>query len=238
VIEELMPAVVERFESRFFGKHRAVVVDNADPKNLGRLKLQIPNVLGEEVVSGWATPCVSYGGAPAQGFFFIPEVGASVWVEFEAGNLEYPVWVGTFWGKPSGAAEMPKPNDPDGTEQSDVQSPPTRKIIKTLKGHTIQLEDADGDEMVLIVEIVDADKKNVITLNADGIKVTDGANGTDSNKQEIILDSNGIKLTDKTGNVIEMSTSAFTITSKVAFNIDASGQAITIKGSTIDLNKA
>ena len=230
MIEELIPGLVERFEARFFGKHRAVVVDNADPENLGRLKLQIANVLGEDVVLGWATPCVPYGGAPDQGFLFIPEVGASVWVEFEAGNLEFPIWVGVFWGKPGGAAEMPKPNDPDGVVQGDVQSPPTRKIIKTLKGHTIQLEDADGGEMVLIVE---GENEHVITLNADGIKVTDG-----KNNQEIVLDSSGIKLTDKTENVIEMSASAFNVTAKVPFTIDASGQAITIKGSTIDLNKA
>ncbi len=212
MIDDLLTGLVERVESRFYGKHRAVVVDNADPENLGRLKLQIPTVLHEDVVSGWAMPCVPYGGAPDQGFFMLPEVGASVWVEFEAGHLEYPIWVGTFWGKPGGDAEPPKPNDPDGAEQGSVQSPPTRKIIKTLKGHTIQLEDADGDEMILIVE---AKNKNVVCLNADGIK-----------------------LTDATGNVIEMSTSAFNITAKVALTIDASGQAITIKGSTIDLNKA
>jgi uncharacterized protein involved in type VI secretion and phage assembly len=207
-----MTATVEKFDARFYGKHRATVVDNADPENLGRLKLQIPHVLGEDVVSGWATPCVPYGGAPDQGFFFIPEVGASVWVEFEMGNLEFPIWVGTFWGKPGGDAEPPKPNDADGTEQSDVQSPPTRKIIKTLKGHTIQIEDADDEDLILIFE--------------------------KTNGNIIALDKNGIKLTDKTGNVIEMSTSAFKITAKKAFTIDATGQAITIKGKTIDLNKA
>src|SRR5205814_7880539 len=57
-----------------------------------------------EVVSGWALPCAPYGGAAEQGFFFIPEVDAGVWVEFEAGNLDFPVWVGTFWSKPGGSS--------------------------------------------------------------------------------------------------------------------------------------
>jgi uncharacterized protein involved in type VI secretion and phage assembly len=189
----------------------------------------VPGILNDEVLTGWALPCVPYGGAADQGFLFIPEVEAGVWVEFEAGNLDYPVWVGTYWGKPGGTSEVPKPNKPDGSEDSAVQNPPTRKIIKTLKGHTIQFEDAEGEDLVLILEKTNG---NLLVMNSDGIKVTDGAN-----QNEILLDNKGIKLTDKTGNIIEMSDSAFTITSKVAFDIKAKGQAITITGSTIDFKK-
>ena len=139
-------------------------------------------------------PCTPYGGDADQGFLFIPEVDAGVWVEFEEGDLEFPIWVGTFWSKPGGESELPKPNDPDGSEQGSVQDPPTRKIIKTVKGHTIQLEDADGEEMVMIFE---ATNGQVITMNQDGIEITDGANGN-----KIILDSNGIKAEDKNSNVI------------------------------------
>lgn len=227
--EDLLARLVEKVESRYYGKYRAFVADNADPEDRGRLRLKVPGVLNDEVLTGWALPCVPYGGAADQGFVFIPEVDAGVWVEFEAGNLDYPVWVGTYWGKPGGTSEVPKPNQPDGSEDSDVQHPPTRKIIKTLKGHTIQIEDADDEDLVLLLENTNG---NLIVMNKDGIKVTDGAN-----QQEILLDSNGIKLTDKTGNIIEMSDSAFTITSKVAFDIDASGQAVTITGSTVDFKK-
>jgi uncharacterized protein involved in type VI secretion and phage assembly len=227
--EDLLARLVEKVESRYYGKYRAFVVDNADPEDRGRLKLKVPDILHDEVVTGWAQPCVPYGGAADQGFLFIPEVDAGVWVEFEAGNLDYPIWVGTYWGKPGGASEVPKPNQPDGSEDSAVQNPPTRKIIKTLKGHTIQLEDADDDELIMLWE---ATNSNLVIMNSDGIKVVDGANG-----QEVVLDSKGIKLTDKTGNIIEMSDSAFTITSKVAFDIKAEGQAVTITGSTIDFKK-
>jgi len=216
---------VERLENLYFGKYRGIVVDNQDTEQLGRLRLLVPSLFGgtfadgqasdDDLVTDWAWPCVMAGGIENQGSLFIPEAGARVWVEFEEGNLDCPLWVGTVWAKPGGKSELPKPNDADGAEQSAVQDPPTRKIIKTKKGHTIQFEDKDGEELITIVHNVDASNRNVITL-----------------------DASGITLTDFTKNKIEMTDSAFTLTSKVAFTIDASGQALEIKASTIDLTKA
>lgn len=206
----MLESLVADVEHRFYGKYRGKVVDNDDPEKLGRLKLSVPSVLGPEVVTGWAVPCVPYGGGPNRGFFFIPEVGDGVWVEFEAGDLSWPIWVGTYWAKPSDP-ETPRPNDPDGTEQGDVQAPPTCKIIKTVKGHTLQFEDADGDERIVLYE---ATHGHVVTLDADGVTITDA-----------------------TGNSIEMREDSFKLISKVAFTLDASGQAITLIGDTIDLNK-
>jgi hypothetical protein len=221
---------VERLENLYYGKYRGIVCDNADPEHLGRLRLLVPSLFGgtfdkakrkasnDELVTDWATPCVMAGGFENLGALFIPEIGAEVWVEFEEGILDCPIWVGTFWSKPGGKSELPKPNDADGTEQSAVQDPPTRKIIKTAKGHSIQFEDKDGEELVTIVHQADKnDKKkhNVITL-----------------------DKTGITLTDFTGNKIEMTGNAFTVTSKKDFTIDASGQTVEIKASTINLTKA
>ena len=134
-MDDLLARLLEKVENRYYGKYRAIVVSNADPDKLGRLRLRIPSVLGNEVVSGWALPCTPYGGAADQGFFFIPEKDEGVWVEFEAGNLDYPIWVGTFWCKPGGTTEVPKPGD--------EQSPPTSKIIKTSKGTLIRMDDAE-----------------------------------------------------------------------------------------------
>jgi uncharacterized protein involved in type VI secretion and phage assembly len=210
-LEKIVANLVQKVERRFYGKYRGLVVDNADPEQLGRLKLKVPSVLGSDVVTGWALACVPYGGDVNQGMLFIPEVDAGVWVEFEEGDLEFPIWVGTFWSKPGGDSEVPHPNAADGSADSAVQDPPTRKIIKTQKGHTIQFEDKDDEEMVTIVE---AKNGHVITMNKDGIKITEA-----------------------NGNVIAIAQDAFTITSKVPFTIDASGQAVVIKGDTIDFNK-
>jgi uncharacterized protein involved in type VI secretion and phage assembly len=223
---ELLSRLVERVEHRYYGKYQAVVVDNADPELRARLRVRVPAVLGPEVVTGWALPCVPYGGAPDQGFFFIPEVGAGVWVEFEGGDVSYPIWVGAFWSKPGGEPETPKPNDPEGAEL-DRQSPPTRKIIKTLKGHTIQLEDADGDEMVIIYE---ATNKHVLVMNKDGVTLKDGANG-----HQIVLDSSGVTVTDGANatNKITMASDGVTVEDKNGNQIVMESSGVVIKSSGV-----
>src|SRR4051794_10326764 len=150
-LERTVACLVEMIEQRYYGKYRAIVVDNKDPSQLGRLRLKVPSVLGANVVSGWATPCAPYGGAADQGFLFVPEPDAGVWAEFEEGDKEFPIWVGTYWSRPPGEkSQLPTPQADDGSDQDEVQAPPTRKIIKTRKGHTLQFEDADDAESVLV----------------------------------------------------------------------------------------
>jgi uncharacterized protein involved in type VI secretion and phage assembly len=245
-LERIVADLVERIEHRFYGKYRGIVVDNQDPAKLGRLKLNVPSVLGSDVVTGWAMPCTPYGGAANQGFLYIPDAGAAVWTEFEEGDLEFPIWVGSFWSQPNSESELPKPNKgSDGSEESDIQDPPTSKIIKTAKGHTLQFEDADGSEMILLRE---GKKGHFLTMDQNGITVTDANANTiqftsdgitvqDANSNKVEMTSSGIKLTDLTGNIIAMSSSAFTITAKVPFKIDASGQAVTVVGTSIDLQQ-
>lgn len=79
----------------FFGKYRGQVANNRDPMNLGRIQVQAPTVLGAGR-SSWAMPCVPYAG-PQVGFYAMPPIGASVWVEFEGGDPDYPIWSGCFW---------------------------------------------------------------------------------------------------------------------------------------------
>jgi uncharacterized protein involved in type VI secretion and phage assembly len=229
-LERIVADLVQKIEQRFYGKYRGFVVDNTDPEQLGRLKLRVPSVLGNDVVTGWAMPCTPYGGDPNQGFLFIPDKDAGVWVEFEEGDLEFPIWVGTFWSKPGGESELPKPNDADGTEQGSIQDPLTCKIIKTKKGHTIQLEDKDDEEMIMVKE---AQNGHVITLNKDGIKITDGANG-----HEVILDDTGITISDKknVGNEIKMDDQGMICKDKNGNQVTMSASSGFPSGPGIDLN--
>ena len=82
--------------SQFFGKYRGAVENNVDPMQLGRLQVSCPAVLGDGRMS-WAMPCVPFAGAGV-GLFLIPPAGANVWVEFEGGDPDYPIWSGCFWG--------------------------------------------------------------------------------------------------------------------------------------------
>jgi uncharacterized protein involved in type VI secretion and phage assembly len=82
--------------TQFFGKYRGQVANNIDPMLLGRIQVKVPAVLGDGDLS-WAMPCVPYAGASV-GLFLVPPVGANVWVEFEAGDTDYPISSGCFWG--------------------------------------------------------------------------------------------------------------------------------------------
>ena len=82
--------------TQFFSKYRGHVESNIDPLQQGRVQVSVPAVLGETTLA-WAMPCSPFGGAGV-GFFTIPPVGANVWVEFEGGNVDYPILAGCFWG--------------------------------------------------------------------------------------------------------------------------------------------
>jgi uncharacterized protein involved in type VI secretion and phage assembly len=87
---------------RYYGKYRGTVINNVDPMRMGRIQVQVPDVHGV-VPSTWAMPCVPASGIQ-NGMIWLPMVGAGVWVEFEQGNPDYPIWVGGWWGS---AAEVP-----------------------------------------------------------------------------------------------------------------------------------
>jgi hypothetical protein len=81
--------------STFFGKYRGLVEDNLDPQGLGRLQVSSPAVLGDGA-RAWAMPCLPYAD-PGLGFLMLPPAGASVWLEFEGGDPDSPIWTGCFW---------------------------------------------------------------------------------------------------------------------------------------------
>lgn len=119
--------------NQFIGKFRGQVTDNLDPLMLGRVRAKVPDVYGPDGESGWAMPCVPFAGS-GFGFFAVPAVGSRVWMEFEHGDPEYPVWTGGFWGS---VADLPS--------EVLVPPPPSKKVmIKTEGGHSILLDDTPG----------------------------------------------------------------------------------------------
>jgi hypothetical protein len=88
--------------NRFYGKYRGTVVSNIDPMQMGRLMVMVPDV-SALIPTTWAMPCVPVAGIQ-NGAFALPLIGSGVWVEFEQGDPDYPIWVGCYWGS---AAEVP-----------------------------------------------------------------------------------------------------------------------------------
>jgi uncharacterized protein involved in type VI secretion and phage assembly len=89
-------------KGKYLGKYRGMVLNNIDPMQMGRLQVQVTDVTGV-LPASWAMPCVPIAGLQS-GMFAIPVIGSGVWVEFEHGDNNYPIWVGCFWGS---AAEVP-----------------------------------------------------------------------------------------------------------------------------------
>jgi hypothetical protein len=81
---------------KFYGKYRGTVVNNIDPEQRGRIQAIVPAV-SNVVPTSWAMPCVPMAGKQ-QGTFMVPQMGAGVWIEFEGGDPDKPIWVGGFWG--------------------------------------------------------------------------------------------------------------------------------------------
>jgi hypothetical protein len=79
---------------QMFGKYRGRVLDVEDPQGLGRIRAEVLALQGVEL--GWALPCIP-GAGPGSGHLVLPPAGASVWIEFEAGALDVPIWSGGFW---------------------------------------------------------------------------------------------------------------------------------------------
>ncbi len=138
---------------KFYGKYRGTVIENIDPLQTGRVMLQCPDVLGE-TPSSWAMPCVPAAGIQS-GMFIVPAIGSQVWVEFEQGNPDYPIWTGGFWGS---AADVPvfalaPPAIPPG-ENIVLQTPGQNSIILSDSAPTpvtggIVLKGASGAMLVI-----------------------------------------------------------------------------------------
>ena len=146
--------------SAFYGKYRGIVSDIQDPLMMGRVKARVPDVLGDQE-SGWAMPCAPFGGSGI-GFFALPSVGAGVWIEFEHGDPDYPVWSGCWWGS---AAEMPPV----------LLAPPYKKLmIKTDGGNSILLDDTPGIGGITL----ETSAGQKIKLSPTGIEIDDGMGAT------------------------------------------------------------
>lgn len=181
---------IERHAGHFYGKYSAVVMSVEDPDKQGHLVVTVPTVFGEDLEVK-ARPCLPYA------HYFVPPVGAHVWIEFEAGDPQFPLWTGC-WYLADDAPEA-------------VLDPPTNRVIATVSGHTIELDDTEDAERIAITH----QGGTKIEIDPDGI----------------------LTLEDQSGNmvVLDASSNALTITVQGDVTISADG-AVTISGSEINLN--
>jgi uncharacterized protein involved in type VI secretion and phage assembly len=131
----------------FYGKYRGVVTVNVDPQRLGRIKAQVPDVFGDRD-SAWAVACVPCGA----GQIAVPEIGARVWIEFERGDLDYPIWTGCWWSDAADAF-------------------PPRVVVAKAGGHTILLDDTPGGGGITLQSATGAS----VAITGGGVVIDNGA---------------------------------------------------------------
>lgn len=212
-MEELLQQLARQIQNKYYGKYRGFVSDNSDPDQLGRLKLTVPSVLGD-TVTGWALPCLPFGGLADQGLFTIPEVGAQVWVEFEEGDLSHPIWVGTFW---QGSGDVPSEG---------AVTPPTTRVLKTPSGHVLQFDDASGAEQYRLHHPAGSE----MTIDPQGTILLTDANGA---KLTLDVAGNKVEVQDASGNKLTMTTSGTTVQDANGNKIEMTAAGVNIKASAM-----
>jgi len=162
-VDRALEDLLEHLRSRFYGKYRGVVSD-VDAGTC-RIKATVPSVYGD-TESGWCMPCVPYAG-PNVGIAFLPEVGSAVWIEFEGGDVSYPIWTGCFWR--------------EGEVPSDVDA--AVKVIATASALEIKIDDDQG-----AMTVTDSNG-NTVTLDSSGISLANGG-------QEVAISTSSVSVND------------------------------------------
>jgi len=165
---------------KFYGKYRGTVINNIDPMQIGRIQAMVPDV-SSLIPTSWAMPCLPVGGLQ-MGMFTVPPISAGVWIEFEQGDPDYPIWTGCFYGTvadvPALALTAPPPVSAitlqtmlqNGLIISDVPGPTGGIIIKSTTGAMIMVNDTgititNGKGAIITM------LGNVVDINAGALTV-------------------------------------------------------------------
>ncbi|MDQ1436894.1 MAG: hypothetical protein QOK43_523 [Acidimicrobiaceae bacterium] len=143
----------------FYGKYRATVLNNIDPMGIGRIQAFVPDV-SAVLPSSWCMPCVPITGVQS-GIHVVPAIGAGVWIEFEQGDPDYPIWVGGFWGS---RADVP------ALAQAGVPGSPSI-VLQTQTQNTLMISDAPGPAGGILIK---ARSGASISVSDTGIIIQNG----------------------------------------------------------------
>jgi len=199
----------------FMGKYRGKVLNNIDPKFLGRLLIEIPSIPGNQM--NWAMPCVPYAG-PEVGFFAMPPIDANVWVEFEGGDPNYPIWVGCFWAE----------------GQAPLGGLPEIKVFKS-DFNTLILNDIP-DEGGIIINSIDPAVTDPCTLmfNSEGITLEIPTTSISMTTETITALSGNVTITAE--EAIELvATEDISITASGAIEITATEDVSVEAGAAVEI---
>lgn len=224
---------------RIYGVTVGIVTNNEDPEKLGRVKLKLPDRLGD-LETDWARVASIMGGN-SMGVFFLPDVNDEVLVIFREGDIREPYVIGSLWNN----TEKPPQDNSDGKNNI--------KVIQTRKGHTITIDDDDEGGGIEIKTdngtMINLDNKDSgkIAIESGGAKAKFDGNSNDikiSGDAKVEIGSGSCKiLVDGQGNAVQIESSAKVAIKGAMVEVKASGSLdlksdgiISIKGSMVKIN--
>jgi uncharacterized protein involved in type VI secretion and phage assembly len=161
----------------FFGKYRGTVENGLDLQGLGRIQVSVPDVLGDGKLA-WAMPCFP-GAGPSMGFFAIPPNKAKVWVEFERGDPDYPIWSGGYW------------------DIGDVPAPvgPLQSMTRVWAGESFSIEFVDNKiAPSMTITLKTAAGKTEIKAGPDGLKISAGPSSVQLAMDGVSINGTNLKV--------------------------------------------
>ena len=226
----------------YYGVYRGTCMDVEDPDEQGKIQVRVPTVSGNETIGTWAWPISPWAGRDS-GLFMVPDVGDPVYVVFENGNPNYPMWLGGWWPKPNGE------NFSEGMEPY-TDGVPQKRIFKTKAGHELSFQDDPNNlSCKLIWHDPEEDTYSFFAFTADGsiqmathkgsfmemrtadddelVMIVDKAGNT------IVQNADGTKIADPSGNVIELKDGALQIIAPETVVINTPGVNIKTGGVEI-----
>jgi len=216
----------------------AIVTNNKDPENMGRVKLKFPLREGDEETD-WVRIATLMAGKD-RGTLFIPEVDDEVLVAFHMGDMAEPYVIGALWNKKDTALTPDDKNnirkiksrsgheltfdDTNGDESMMLKTKKGHKLVFTDKNDTIEIADSTGNQSIK----VEGGSKNMITIKAATSEITL------NNKGEIVI--KGTKSVKVEGMKIQIEAGAtMDLKAGGSLNIKSDG-LVAIKGSMVKIN--
>lgn len=213
----------------------AIVTDNKDPENIGRIRVRF-FWQEKNAMSPWLRIVNPYS-ANNRGFYFIPEIGDEVLVEYEGGDAEKPYVVGSLYhGKNKPIKKWPDNNNSFKgiVTRSDlrIEFDDKKKVttIETPGGNKIVL--SDDEQSILLSD----QNSNTVELSSGGIVLNSPSDIKITSKSKILMNAElGIETKATAGDIktegmnIEQSATA-TFTAKAGATMDLKGAAVTLKG--------
>lgn len=211
-ISEILAKDRRQEQPKFLGVMTGIVTNNQDPEKLGRVKVKLPRLSGDDE-SNWARIATLMAGKD-RGAFFLPEVNDEVLVAFECGDINLPCIIGALWN----GQDKPFETNSDGKND--------KRVIKSRSGHLIRLDDKDGAEKI---EIIDKSGKNLITIDTKSNRITI------SSDKDIELSAKKGKITINAQDIELKSSASTKVESGAGMDLKASAK-MTVKGATVEIN--